>query len=39
VPFIDSDLLCRGVLYRLICYVEVPFIDSDLLCRGAFYRQ
>ena len=37
--FIDSDLLHRGVLYRLICYIEVPFIDSDLLHRGALYRQ
>ena len=39
LPFIDSDLLYRGALYRLICYIEVPFIDSDLLYRGALYRQ
>ena len=38
-PFIDSDLLYRGALYRLICYIEVPFIDSDLLYKGALYRQ
>ena len=44
--FIDSDLLHRGVLYKLICYIEavicyieVPFIDSDLLHRGALCRQ
>ena len=40
LPFVDSDLLYRGVLYRqVICYIEVPFIDSDLLYRGALYRQ
>jgi hypothetical protein len=39
VPFIDSDLLYRGALYRVIYYTEVPFIGSDLLYRGALYRQ
>ena len=38
VSFIDSDVLYRGALYRLICYIEVPFIDSDLLYRGTLYR-
>jgi hypothetical protein len=37
VTFIDSDLLYRGTLYRLICYIEVPFIDSDVLYRGDLY--
>ena len=31
LPFIDSDLLYTGVLYRLIYYIQVSFIDSDLL--------
>ena len=39
LPLIDSDLLYRDALYRLICYIEVPFIDSDLVYRGALYRQ
>jgi hypothetical protein len=29
LSFIDSDLLYRGALYRVICCIEVSFIDSD----------
>jgi hypothetical protein len=39
VPFIDSDLLYSGALYRLICYKEVPFIDGYVLYRVALYRR
>jgi hypothetical protein len=31
VAFKDSDMLYRGALLRLICYIEMPFTDSDML--------